>query len=73
MERVQYTDTEKISTTTLSKPLTPGNMTAAIAADPDYKKPGLEDQRVYDTGKLVRWQLPLPVMENTSTDTPSQE
>ena len=63
VERVQYTDIEKIETTTLSKPLSPGNVNASIAAETDYKKPGLEDTRVYETGKMISYQLPLPIME----------
>jgi hypothetical protein len=58
VERVQYVDTRKIETVAEALVLTPGNPSAAVAADPNYKKPGLQDNRVYTTGKLVGFSLP---------------
>lgn len=58
VERVQYIDSEKISTVAEALVLTPGNPSAAVAADPNYQKPGLQDNRKYNTGKLVGFELP---------------
>lgn len=58
VERVQYVDNEKIATVAEQLVLTPGNPSAAVAADPNYKKPGLQDNRIYPTGKLVGFSLP---------------
>ena len=60
VERVQYVDSEKIETVAEALVLTPGNKSAAAAADPNFKKPGLQDNRVYPTGKLVGFSLPSP-------------
>ena len=59
VERVQYTDSEKIETVADALVLSPGNPSADVAADPTYKKPGLQDNRVYSTGKLVEFTLPV--------------
>ena len=58
VERVQYVDNEKIATVSEQLVLSPGNPSAAVAADPNYKKPGLQDNRVYPTGKLIGCSLP---------------
>jgi hypothetical protein len=58
VERVQYVDNEKIATVSEQLVLSPGNPSAAVAADPNYKKPGLQDNRVYPTGKLIGFSLP---------------
>ena len=58
VERVQYVDTEKIETVAEALVLSPGNPSADVAADPNYKKPGLQGNRVYPTGKLVGFSLP---------------
>ena len=58
VERVQYVDNEKIATVSEQLVLSPGNPSAAVAADPNYKKPGLQDSRVYPTGKLIGFSLP---------------
>ncbi len=59
VERVQYVDTEKIDTVAERLVLSPGNPSASVAADPNYTKPGLQDNRVYPTGKLVGFSLPI--------------
>ena len=59
VERVQYTDIEEINTKSEQEILTPGNAKASIASDPNYKKPGLEDNRVFQSGNLQPYALPL--------------
>ena len=59
VERVQYIDIEKIDTVAEALVLSPGNPSADVAADPNYKKPGLQGNRVYSTGKLVGFTLPV--------------
>lgn len=61
VERVQYVDTEQITTVAEALVLAPGNPSAAASSDPNFKKPGLQDNRVYNTGKLVGFSLPAPV------------
>lgn len=63
VEKMQYVDTLSIATVTEAPIPAPGNAKATIALEPDYLKPGLEDNRVYPTGKLVKYQLPTAVAE----------
>jgi hypothetical protein len=58
VERMQYVAKKSISTQILDTPLSPGNVEASIASEADYKKPGLEDNRKYETGKLTPYQMP---------------
>ena len=58
VERVQYVDTEEIQTKAEPEILTPGNAKASIASDPNYKKPGLEDNRKFQKGNLQPYALP---------------
>ena len=59
VERVQYIDIETIETVAEALVLSPGNSSADVAADPHYKKPGLQGNRVYPTGKLIGFSLPV--------------
>jgi hypothetical protein len=58
VERMQYVANKTIKTQKLDQALSPGNVEASISSEPDYKKPGLEDNRKYKTGLLVPYQLP---------------
>ena len=59
VERSQYTDTVKISTISEDYDLAPGNARSVVSKDPNYKKPGLDDNRVYPTGQLQEYTLPV--------------
>ena len=72
VERVQYTDKEQISTVADVLALTPGNQSATVASDPAFKKPGLQDNRVFPTGKLVGFSLPASTIVE-SIETPVEE
>lgn len=60
VEKMQYVDKQLIDTISEALIVTPGNTKGVVALEKDFKKPGLEDNRVYPKGKLAGYQLPIP-------------
>ncbi len=60
VEKMQYVDKEMIETLSESVIVTPGNTKGVIATEKEFLKPGLEDNRVFSTGKLTTYQLITP-------------
>lgn len=60
VEKMQYVDKELIETIPEAVIVTPGNTKGVIATEKDFRKPGLDDNRVFPTGKLVGYQLLAP-------------
>lgn len=58
VEKVQYTAKFQATTQTEAVTLAPGNAAAVISEANEYQKPGLQDNRVYPTGKLQSYILP---------------
>ena len=63
VEKMQYVDKEMITTLAESLIVTPGNTKGVIATEKTFLKPGLEDNRIFSTGKLASYQLITPTPE----------
>ena len=60
VEKMQYVDTNMIETLAEAVIVTPGNTKGVIATEATFLKPGLEDNRIFTTGKLASYQLIAP-------------
>jgi len=69
VERMQYTDTVLIDTISEDLIATPGNARSAVAIEKEFRKPGLEDNRVFTTGKLAPYTLATAIPSTEAENT----